>query len=357
MLKIDLMTIDRVVVHTIPQRGVDKTYIAPSGGADVLRLAQGVSDVVVTRITKALGHNSHGIQADLRETGDDSIFAVSCAMMDCTSDADFAGYAQVVAEKLTKVQLSKSLETAKLISMSGTVTALSRPFVAFIKADLEQALSETTRQGKSVLEILKDLFLTESQRLYKIGFFMRSAGGTGMKSGKYVPEHHSVHLYDHLMTGVESRSAAFYFYSEFLGTDVAASDRRLTQDFYEKTLKFIDEQQFPQPKRIALGEALRAELRSNSQTLSVADFSHHHMSGRDQNQYVAYMQKSSFPAHAITKDVEYVRNRLRRRQKVYFSNDIVITTPPDQMKDLLKFKDNGDGTTTVTVKGTVESNV
>jgi hypothetical protein len=106
-----------------------------------------------------------------------------------------------------------------------------------------------------------------------------------------------------------------------------------------------------------LGGALRAELRSNHQTLSVTKFAQDHIQGaKDQADYVAYMQKSGFPAHAITKDVDYVKNRLRRRQKVYFDSDVVISTPADAVKDLLKFKDNGDGTTTVTVQGAVASN-
>jgi hypothetical protein len=356
MLKIDQMTINRVVVHTIPARGPDKSYVPPSGGADVLHLNGTVSDVVVARMSKALGHNSHGVQADFEETADDSAFSLACSMMDCT-DTDFKAHAQAAAEKLTKVQLSKSFSAAKLISMSGSVGTIGRPFAAFIKADLEQALSETTKQGQSVLDVLNDLFLTESQRLYKIGFFLRTAAGTGKKAGAYVPEHHSVHVYDHLMTGTESRNAAFYFYSEFLGANVAASDRRLTQDFFEKSLKFFDEKGFSQGKRIALGEALRAELRSNKQTLNVSDFAQTHLqSAKDQSDYVAYMQKSGFPAHAITKDVDYVKNRLRRRQKVYFDSDVVISTPADAVKELLKFKDNHDGTTTVTVQGTVESN-
>lgn len=356
MLKIDQMTINRVVVHTIPSRGPDKSLVPPSGGADVLHLSGDVNDIVVTRISKALGHNSHGVQADFEDITDDSAFTLACGMMDC-SDAEFKTHARAAAEKLTQVQLSKAFNSAKLISMSGTVGAIGRPFAAFIKADLEQALSETTRQGQSVLDVLNDLFLTESQRLYKIGFFLRTAAGTGKKGGKYAPEHHSVHVYDHLMTGTESRNAAFYFYSEFLGSNVAASDRRLTQDFFEKSLKFFDEKEFSQGKRIALGEALRAELRSNNQTLSVSKFAQTHLqSAKDQADYVAYMQKSGFPAHAITKDVDYVKNRLRRRQKAYFTSGVVISTPADAFTNLLKFKNNGDGTTTVTVQGTVASN-
>lgn len=355
MLKVDLMTISRAVVHTIPSRGPDKSYAPPTGGGTALKLTADVSDVMVKRITKALGHHSHGVQADIVDTSSDSIFIQACAMMDCV-DSEFIAHAKKVAEKLAKVQQSKALNPAKLICISGTVTANSRPFVAFLKAELQEALTEAKQGGQSTLEILKNLFLTESNKLYKIGFISRTTAGDGKKNGEYDLDHHTAYVFDHLMTALETRSAAFYFYNEFLGAEVSATDRRLTRDFFDKTLRFIDTQGFKPGKRIALVEALRTELRNTSGQLSVKEFSAKHMhSPSDQQAYSVYMTKSGFPSHAITKDVDYIKTRLRKRQKLIFSSDVVISTPPDAAKDLLVVEDNKDGTTTVTVKGIVEA--
>lgn len=355
MLKIDLMTIERVVVHTIPSRAADKSYVAPTGGNAMVHLDAAVSDMVAGRIARSLGHHSHGIQADFTDLQPGSMFQRACAMMD-GSDADFLKLARESAERLTKVQQAKAFDPSKLICMSGTVTASSRPFVAFIKADMEAALTEGKKGGQTVLEIMNDLFMTDSQRLYKIGFITRTAAGAGKKGGQYVQDQHSVHIFDHLMTGTESRKAAFYFYSEFLGSDVSTSDRRLTQDFYEKTLKFIKDQNFSPSKRIDVIESLRAELRSNTQSVSVADFAKTHLNATDGAKYVTYMDKSKFPSHAITKDTEYVKSKLRRRQKVTFTTGVQISTPADQVKDLIKITQNQDGTSTVVVQGVVASN-
>jgi hypothetical protein len=122
-------------------------------------------------------------------------------------------------------------------------------------------------------------------------------------------------------------------------------------------LKFIDSQSYPSSKRIALGEALRTELRSNDGQLSVNDFSASHIREvKERQAYITFMTKSGFPSHAITKDIEFVKTRLKKRQKVIFSTDVVITTPPGAAVDLLKFKDGKNGTTIVTIKGVVESN-
>lgn len=355
MLKIDLMTIKRVAVHTIPSRATDKSYVAPTGGKEMVHLSAPVSDMVAGRIARSLGHHSHGIKADFTDLQPGSMFQRACSMMD-GGDADFLKLAIESAERLTKVQQAKAFDPSKLISMSGTVTATSRPFVAFIKADLEVALTEGKKSGQTVLEIMNNLFMSDSQRLYKIGFITRTAAGPGKRDGKYIQDQHSIHIFDHLMTGTESRKAAFYFYSEFLGTDVSSSDRRLTQDFYEKTLKFIKDQNFSPSKRIDLIESLRTELRSNTQSVSVADFAKTHLNATDGPKYVTYMDKSKFPQHAITKDTEYVKSKLRRRQKITFTTGVQISTPADHVKDLVKITQNQDGTSTVIVQGVVASN-
>ncbi len=63
---------------------------------------------------------------------------------------------------------------------------------------------------------MNNLFMTDSQRLYKIGYIARAVSGDGKKDGQYVQDQHRIYIFDHLMTGTESRKAAFYFYSEFL---------------------------------------------------------------------------------------------------------------------------------------------
>ena len=67
------------------------------------------------------------------------------------------------------------------------------------------------------------------------------------------------------------------------------------------------------------------------------------------------MTNSGFPSQSVTKDVEYVKSRLKRRQRLIFSNDVIISTPADTASDLLNVKDNKDGTTSVTIKGTIRS--
>jgi hypothetical protein len=304
------------------------------------------------RIVQALGHHSHGIQAQFSQTGSDSFFASAVELM-TGNDAAFLATSRRVADGLARAQQSRSLAASKLIVISGKVGPQRRPYCAVVKAELQDALAEKQEGGHQVIDYLNRIFLAESQKLYKIGFVQRTGGGEPTAIG---PEGYSVHLFDHLMTGTETRGAAFYFYKDFLGADVSASDRQLTRSFYEKTHEFLKSQKLSPSKRIELGEALRAELRSNEQTVGVRSFGKKHFSPDVQGKYEAFMKQSGFPSRSITKDVEYIRAKLKRRQKITFTSGVMITVPPDQVALVSIQRTMEEGNTVVKIKGSVESN-
>lgn len=122
--------------------------------------------------------------------------------------------------------MNRDYAPSKMIVLAGTVTNLLRPFSAVVKADMQDALGEKTENGKTVIDYLEHIFLTESQRLFKIGFVQQTAAKAPTKDSLYDPQYFSVHLFDHIMTSTESRKAAFYFYGDFLGADVSATDNR-----------------------------------------------------------------------------------------------------------------------------------
>jgi hypothetical protein len=349
MIDLQLLTIDRLVIHHINPRAHDKSYVAPTYGAQMVALPPSGLDMFTKRIAQALGHHSHGIQAQFDKTGPGSFFADAVDLMN-GDDTLFMSTSKTVADTLAKAQQSKSLAASKLLIISGHASKQQRPFCAVVKAELQDALAEKVEKGKPVVDYLTEIFFAESQKLYKIGFIQK----TNALGSKKHPEHFAIHLFDHLMTGTETRGAAFYFYKEFLGADISSSDRQLTRQFFDKTNDFLKSQNISPAKRIDLGEALRAELRSNDQTISVKSFGVKHLDVAMQSKYIAFMGKANFPTSAITKDTDFIKARLKRRQKVVFTSGVMITTPADQLK-LISIQKSVDGSTQVTISGTVES--
>lgn len=353
MITLDLLSIDRLVIHHINQRGADRNIIEPVFADDLLRLPGGALDMFTRRIAQALGHRSHGIEVDIRDVGPGSFFQYAAEAMRA-DEAQFMKLSRQLARDLAAAQTTRDLAPSKLIVISGVVGQLQRRYMAVIKAEMQDGLGETGQGQNKHIDYLTNIFLTETQRLFKIGYLQQTDGHENLAQ-PYQSEHFAMHLFDHLMTGTETRNAAMYFYSSFLGADIAASDKRLTQDFYERTLDFINSREFDPEDRMDLVDALRSELRSNKQTLSVADFGDEHFERGIRGEYSDFMERANFPVHAVSKNTEYIKAKLKRRQRMVFSGDVVITTPPDKLKDLVSIDTSIDGVTTVTINGTLQS--
>lgn len=349
MLDLQGLTIERVAVFNIPTDNEDKTPGVPTGGEALVGLPAGAQVMMTKRIAKALGQRSHGIEVAVTETEAGSFFQRCCECMDADDDGFLEG-ARALAVALARAQNNVHLSACKLVVMQGTVGDVARKYIAVVKAELQDALFERRNE----LQHLTEIFMTESQRLYKIGFVQRTVARARHPEGVYDTEQHEVHLFDHLMTSMETRSAAHYFYSGFMGCQTARSARSQTRAFYDQTSNFLHAADIESDRRVELLEALRTELRSNQGTLSFTNFGEDVMTVPEQREYFRHMRAKEFPDHAIEKDIEYVRNFLRRRRRILFSSGVQILTPPDAI-DMVQVVTNDDGSSTVTIQGVEQS--
>jgi len=65
------------------------------------------------------------------------------------------------------------------------------------------------------------------------------------------------------------------------------------------------------------------------------------------------MVQKNLPQHAFTKDLSYLKNRLKRRN-IHFSSDVRISAPSDRFKELVEIRNRENGKTIVAIEGTVE---
>jgi hypothetical protein len=222
-----------------------------------------------------------------------------------------------------------------------------------IKAEPQDGFRANEHDGQVDVEYISDILLTESQRLYKIGFLVeiasKPAGPSGREAGDY-----RAFLFDHLMTATETKSAAAYFYSAFLGMSIQASSKKLTQDFFEFTRTYIDTAPISADEKLDLHEALRAELKSTDATISASSFASKHMPESIRPEYSSFMTNKGFPENAVSKDTSYIQAKLKRRRKYVFTNGVWVITPPGEAKDLIDIDASSEGETIITIKGDLE---
>ena len=344
--------VEKFIAHRIFARGSDKATPPPVLATKLVNLSAAARDTLQKRITDALGNKSHGIEMSIESTLPGSFFQTAAALIHAT-DAELVSTSAQLAISLTTAQSSTSAPGGILAIVKGRVGASPKRFLAVLKADLQDGFAASEESNKEIeLTYIESLLLTQAQKLYKVGLLVELTGTPKVALGTYGPGNYRAFLFDHLITASESRSAANYFYSIFLGMGIQASSRKLTQDFFDRTRDFIDSSSLTPSEKLELKEAVRVELRSSSNVISTDDFSKAHIADKAlRKEYRKFMTDSGFPQSAVVKDTEFVRARLRAPRKMLFTSGVRIMTPGDLPADTVRVVGQEDGSTIVSISG------
>lgn len=350
--KFDGVMVERVIVHRIFPRSPSKEPVNPTTSSLLVVLPQAALDTLQQRIQHALGNKSHGIEMSIANTEGACFFQTAASMIHSSKDA-FIESSKKLAESLSTAQQQTNAPGGMLAVIAGRVGENSQPFLAVIKAEPQDGFRANEHDGQVDVEYISDILLTESQRLYKIGFLVeilsKPAGTNGHSASNF-----RAFLFDHLMTATETKSAAAYFYSNFLGMSIQASSKKLTQEFFEFTRSYIDTAPITADEKLDLHEALRTELKSTDATISFSHFASKHMPESIRPEYADFMTSKGFPENAVSKDTGYIQAKLKRRRKYVFTNGVWLITPPGEAKDLVNIDASSDGETIITIKGDLE---
>jgi hypothetical protein len=343
------MTISKVVIHTVPIRTQERTPGAPVYAQTVIKLPAASAVTFQKRITDSLGKSSHGIEVSINDERAQSFFQAAAALMHA-GDSDFLNDSRLLADKLAECQANRDLPASKLIIATGKCGSGKKRFLVAIKAELQDGFLES---GSSLAH-LNELFLTPSQKLFKMAF-LNEVVAAPAEDGLFSKNNYTAHLFDHLMTALETKSAAYYFYASFFGAIIADSDKKKTRDFFDLTRQFINNAPIPREEKLDLLDALRVDLKGNSAIIHVEKFADQHMNESISQAYVDFMLEENFPRTAVTKDTEFIKARLKRRQKMRFHGGVEITAPPDEFNNLVTVQDEEAGKTTIIINSVIES--
>jgi hypothetical protein len=348
------MSIKRIAAHTIYARDKDKdeTEVAYSDG--LIPLNQDQRDLVQLRITGALGSASHGVEMGVADTSMTSFMQGAAAMID-SSDSAFFDESKTMAKKLASAQTSTKWPGGVLIMVEGIVGDGSKPFIAAIKAETDKGFNLVNKDGKITLELIKNMLLSQTQRLFKIGIIIQLTGSEAERKGQYECANYRAFLFDHLLTATETKSAAAYFYNAFLGFSILASSRKQTEIFYLESKNFINTATMSDEDRIGLRESLRSELNSNTASINASEFALTHLPEDLQQAYIDHLTEKGFPEQSVVKDVAYIKSKLRRPRSLTFSSGVVVRVPSDlKFAELISVDPTVDGYTKVSIKGSVQ---
>jgi uncharacterized protein (UPF0147 family) len=348
------MSIRRVAAHTVYAREKDKEETEVACSDALIPLTQDSRDLVQLRVTQALGSASHGVEMGIADATATSFMQCAAAMISNT-DAEFFEASKAMAKSLAKAQTSPKWPGGVLMIVEGTVGDGSKPFLAAIKAETDKGFNLVNKDGKVTLELIRNMLLSQTQRLFKIGILIELSPAQPDPAGLYEPTNYRAFLFDHLLTATETKSAAAYFYGAFLGLSILASSRKQTEIFYIETKNFINTAKMADDDRVNLREALRSELKSNNVSISSSEFAKTHLDEELQQKYIEHLTAKGFPEQSVVKDVGYIKSKLRRPRSLTFSSGVIVRAPSDlTLSDLISVDPAVDGYTRVSIKGTVQ---
>ncbi|WP_426287622.1 nucleoid-associated protein [Luteibacter sp. E-22] len=345
------LSIDDIIGHRVFARDATKVPKPPVLASALMNLPAQGSDALQQRLTASLGSRSHGLEMSIDKTDANSFFQLAAHAIG-QDKAGFITSSQEMAKKLASAQANTSGLSGVLLVIRGRVGKHPRRFIAVIKAEVHDGFAAGEADKAVDVAYLTSLMLTPTQRLYKVGLLLELASGPAKAAGTHEAGGYQAFLFDHLITATETRSAAAYFYAHFLGMDIQKSSRKMTQEFFEHTETFIKTCALDEDDKWALREALRVNLRSASTVISVGDFAEAHIADEEvRDAYCDYLEKRGFPKSAVSKDVAYVKAKLRRPRKLSFSTGVKVLIPADADQNVVTVAEQTATSTTLVISG------
>lgn len=203
--------------------------------------------------------------------------------------------------------------------------------------------TETVVNGLRTFDMkyLADLLFTEKSKIHKVALFSEDGISEDRIEGWAA---------DRQLSG---RMAAF-FLERFLGCRQKNEPREVTRRFHDATTEWINSYIVDPDIRINYLLAVLAELQSPTSVLNPVAFAQQHLDILHRDAFIEHLQAVDVPSRTFDKDTELLDSRLKN-MRVGFANGAFIVAPVNIEDDLvgMALEDRGDGTTSVTITGTV----
>jgi hypothetical protein len=335
------LKLNYAIFHELQKRDDSNTPATIRYGNTVEELAGVGKDTLQTRIMEAMGNNTHCVQMDIVKKNEDSVCSDVDRILRCSS-SQFVEYSKAFPEKLALAQISKGIPGGIVVVITGTTGIGNSKCCIIIKAEAQTGFHKMDGKEQLRIEFLNGLFLTPTQKLYKIGFFIKSG------------DSYDAFIYDFNLTKKENTHAAKYFYEGFLGCQISKSNKADTQKFFLLTREFINDMEASVEEKLNYQDELYTYLRNTNDTIiGVKEFAEKCFSGKNRDIYREYMIKSEYPDVGIVKDLELLKNILKRRN-IHFSSGVELIRKNGMLRDVVKIISSKENETVLAVSGKME---
>jgi nucleoid-associated protein YejK len=319
MINFSNLAFRRMIMHTIIEKSNASDTATTEHSEELIPADRRVHDLIRKRLTDAAGKNSKAFELEFEQTGNGSCYTLCADLKNCNTEV-FITRTQQAADLLAESQKRTSIPGGYLLAMEAVDRTLETTSYIFIKAEPHEALQQLA--GHSGISIVEKVFLSPSQKFYKIGIIHEKVNPRSTDPN----DAFGCFLFDDQFRLMAH--PAEYFYKDFLGFSVGQNAKIQSQKFFEKTMQFIKDNVTDSNERIDLLRALRIEFTANTEpTIDPDNFAQRYFQGTPLRGLYQQEVTNDLPL-SIPKDPTLIQYQLAKR-KIDFPNNIHISGPEE----------------------------
>jgi hypothetical protein len=216
----------RAIIHKILERQPQDACSLVEETDEIISFTPRMTMMLTQRLLDAMGRKGKGFYLEIWDVAPSSFYN-TCHNLHRKNDADFITASKHLATKLAGLQTQGVIPDSYLLFIEAVDRTYQNgsPVYIAIKTEPHEALKHTG----NVVEVLDGLFLSPSQKLYKVGMLFEDENFERPAPN----DRYAGYLFDELFGG--KSNLAKYFYEKFLGFSAKHNGALQSKDFYDLT--------------------------------------------------------------------------------------------------------------------------
>ncbi|MDO7888252.1 nucleoid-associated protein [Hymenobacter cheonanensis] len=263
-LNFPTLSIRRIISHLVLEKDYEAGCSTVEYTEETIEINDEMKAALLRRLEGVMGRRKSGFYLDILHVGGDTFFQHGINAMQSTEEV-FIKESKEIANLLAESQRRKNIPKSYLFVIDAyDSTQANEPVLIVVKAEPHEAF----RRTETGMELVKDLFLSPAQALYKVGVLYKDPKPSSEVS--YPNDIYSAFVYD--QQAENGGELSKYFYERFLGLRTDRNSALLCRMFYEKVAEFIKLNIKVGSRKAKMHQALRHEFAKQAPVIKPAQF-------------------------------------------------------------------------------------
>jgi hypothetical protein len=327
MIDFSKLNIKRIINHRVHSKKPKDNSATIEPSTTILQIDAGVQNILRKRIVDAAGSKSKAFELEISNTEIGSFYDL-CKDIKSVNSNDFIKRTEDIATLLAHSQKKSIIPGGFLIFLDAELETTKQSVYIVIKAELHEALKYNLQGNKGTIELLKEIFLSPSQKLYKIAILYEKN-----YKKEYDLENFSCLVFDDQFR-LEGKPAE-YFFKDFLGFSIENNSKIQSKLFYDKCKDFIEKSEMDINDKSNLIKQLKLLFTLDQETtISPKEFGKRFLKTTEQKDLFETEVVNKIPL-SFVKDKTLLEKRLEKR-KVNFSENTILYASENEFDENVK---------------------